>query len=215
MLSCLGSESEVSALCIGTCCFPRIVCEITVGPRLASLFTATGVETCHPLLSCTPILTRTTDGSFPSAHARTPKARPCRSLNAGDRGQASTARLLGLAIAYVATAVTAVTVNTEGQAPICLASGCESAKAPTKITALATAGTGPATRHHCQAANAPPTRSTMPPAVRLSVTWAIPNPPINEAAAIAEPNERMTPNLPSGPRLRTRPRAADPVGRPT
>ncbi len=34
---CLGSKSEVSALCIGTYWFPGIVNEITLGPRLASL----------------------------------------------------------------------------------------------------------------------------------------------------------------------------------
>lgn len=44
-LYCLRSESEVSALGIGTCCFPRIVHEITVGPRPASRRHTGNVET--------------------------------------------------------------------------------------------------------------------------------------------------------------------------
>jgi hypothetical protein len=48
VLGCLRSESEVSALGIGTCCFPRIVDEMTVGPRPASRRHTGDVETDHP-----------------------------------------------------------------------------------------------------------------------------------------------------------------------
>ena len=48
VLGCLRSESEVSALGIGTCCFPRIVHEMTVGPRPASRRHTGNVETDHP-----------------------------------------------------------------------------------------------------------------------------------------------------------------------
>src|SRR3954470_21226593 len=48
VLGCLRSESEVSALGIGTCCFPRIVDEMTVDPRPASRRHTGNVETDHP-----------------------------------------------------------------------------------------------------------------------------------------------------------------------
>ena len=45
----LGSEGEVSALCIGTYCFAEIVYEITLHPRPASRRFTDAVETDQPL----------------------------------------------------------------------------------------------------------------------------------------------------------------------
>ena len=56
-----GGEGEISALRIGTCCFPRMVNEVTMGPRPASAVSTANVETCHPLLSCNPTIRRSPD----------------------------------------------------------------------------------------------------------------------------------------------------------
>ena len=74
--------------------------------------------------------------------------------------------------AQAAAAVTPATVSTAGHAPIFLASGCDTPKAPKYTAPRMAALTGPACFAHSRSATNPPTVRTAPPSARIFVVRA-------------------------------------------
>lgn len=87
--------------------------------------------------------------------------------------------------AQEAAATPPATVNTAGQAPTFLASGCEPANAATYATVSPAAARGPAWRFHSYAASAPAAASAPPPSGRFFVHLATAYPPTSPLAATA------------------------------